>query len=132
MENMNRTVILLLFFGFASLLPMAAYPASAETVVEASDPRQELWQGLLSSWPHGEKPIDVYAENDQLTIICFRSGGQTYLFHLKSGKVEHVTHAKRLPSKINRITFEQGNSFGSFTLWHYNSPELSIGAAGEQ
>jgi hypothetical protein len=97
---------------------------------EEENARSALWSALLEACPPEYREIQIYAENPELTLVCFRSGNQTFIYSDKTGKVERVVHAKRLPPDINRITYRKGKPFNAFLLWRYGQLELSIGASG--
>lgn len=92
-----------------------------------AEQRNRLWAGLRKSLPDDAGPIEAYAENDDLTVVCFRSKRETFLFRTKTGKVEPVLHAKVLPPPVNRITyFVNDRDVGKFRLWHDCEVELTI------
>jgi ABC-type amino acid transport substrate-binding protein len=104
--------------------------------------RQALWAALRRAWPatfgtHDSNPdlsggrvirMDVYAENGELTRICFCRGNQVYTFDLHTGKITPISMAKVLPV-INAITYAHGKEpMGpGFILWSDGSPEAYIG-----
>jgi hypothetical protein len=83
--------------------------------------RQELWVALEKALPEEFREIDVYAENDALTRVLFRSQGKTLLFSLESGKVERVIHQKHV-RRANRVTYVPG----TFILWYNGRVELKV------
>jgi hypothetical protein len=104
-------------------------PAPEDRATAPPRNRSAAWPALLKAWPYQQKKIEVYAENPSGTEICFRSGGQTYLFTIRTGKAHLVEHAKVIAPEINCITFEKGNgALGGFVLWHYGEAQLSVGA----
>lgn len=75
--------------------------------------------------------IDIYAEDDKLTRICYISGNQLLFFYYKDpnnankSHIEKMIFAKRVMlDRINRITYDPGNQM--FHLWYYGKLELSI------
>ena len=105
---------------------------------EFEQKRKELWQGFhkASFEKFGKMPkINIYAENDSLTKICFICNKELFVYnHKDSNKkgishIETVVHAKLLMyDTINRITYEKESNIGCFNLWYYETKELSIGA----
>ena len=88
--------------------------------------RLRLWKSLREACPEKYRNIKVYGENDDLTVVCFRSERTTLMFRTKTGKVEPVIHMKVLPP-VNRITyFENERGTGRFRLWHDGEVELTI------
>jgi hypothetical protein len=87
--------------------------------------RSRLWKSLLDACPEKYRKVTVYAENDALTVVCFRSGRTTLMFSTKNGRVEVVQHMKALPS-VNRITHRKNERGpGTFLLWYYGKVELT-------
>jgi hypothetical protein len=119
--------------GFA-FQPAAGQPTDPVEAARREEARREaLWAALFKACPKEAQDINVYAENDSLTQVCFRSGGQTMLFSLRTGRAEPVHHMKALPrGSVNRITyFSRGPDDGAFILWSNGKHQLSIIAGGE-
>jgi hypothetical protein len=87
--------------------------------------REVLWRKVIEACPPEYRKIQIYATNTELTKVCFRSGGKTFIYSTKTGKVEAVIHAKKIAPGINRITWDKS---GFFLLWYYGGVELKIGA----
>ena len=104
--------------AFALLLFVA--PAWAG---EESAKRAELWKAFAEVT---RDDVRVYAENPSLTQICYRAGGKTMLFSLKSRAVEQVMHAKQVPF-VNRITYETIGNRAAYVLWYNGAEELRVG-----
>lgn len=113
-----------------------AGPTGQATVRQFSDPptkssasderRRVLWASLLKSWPPAKgdlkKKIVVYAENSDLSQICFRCQGDpsylTYIYVLGQEGLIPCATSQNVPV-INCITFEQNSRpfTNSFVLW---------------
>lgn len=102
---------------------------AADDQKETNKKRAALWKALLTALPKKYEKIDVYAENDLLNEVVFRSQGTTLTFSLKTGKVEPVLHMKAV-FRVNRITFQRGELGGYYELWYSGRRELTIGAGG--
>jgi len=119
-----------MLYTFAVLVASLALAIADKPGTEEENERGALWRALLKACPPEHREIQVYAENPELTLVCFRSGNQTFIYSVKTDKVQRIVHAKRLPPDINRITYTNGKTSGAFLLWHYGRVELSIGANG--
>jgi hypothetical protein len=99
-----------------STKPGEAYPPSMD--------RKVLWESFLRDCPPQYLPVEVYAENDSLTIICYRSKLKTLLYSLKDRKVMEAQHAKEVGT-VNRISYDAEEK--SFILWHNGIEQLRVG-----
>jgi len=114
--------------------------AKAETITQKGklkctsikEKRKELWKSFnkIRNKKFGKlKKIDLYAENDSLTRICFICDKGLFVFYWnkEEGHIERIRHAKMIVyDRINRITFDRKRE--AFKLWYYGTEELSIGA----
>ena len=97
--------------------------------------RKELWKDFhkIRFEKFGEfQEINLYAENDLLTRICFICNKGLFIFYWNKseGHIKKIQHAKMIMyNNINRITFgyKEKEDLGFFKLWHYETEELSIG-----
>jgi hypothetical protein len=136
MASSSRGVLMATAYTLAGLAfqPAAGQPTDPVEAAKREEARREaLWAALFKACPKEAQDINVYAENDTLTQVCFRSGGRTMLFSLKTGKAEVVHHMKALPrGSVNRITyFSRGRDDGAFILWFSGKHQLTIVAGGE-
>jgi hypothetical protein len=99
---------------------LSARPNQTET---AARDRKVLWESFLKDCPPPYLPVEVYAENDSLTVICYRSKSKTLLYSLKDRSVSEAKHAKGVGA-INRISYDAQKH--SFILWHDGIEELTI------
>src|SRR5262249_50554861 len=113
-------------------------------IVTHNEERKALWTAMRKAWPKtfgkpGVTPgvegasaitIDLYAENDLATEICFSRRNAVYLFNGHEGRIVSVPIAKVLPH-INAITFikSKGPMGYSYILWSYGRPEVSVGSS---
>ena len=98
---------------------------SGKVQLDEGAKRNALWNALMEACPEAYRKIEVYAENPDLTQVCFRSKNVTLIFDINTRKVEVQQFAKGLPP-INRITYRENNSGGVFILWYDGQQELSI------
>ena len=103
---------------------LLTHPLAAQESPTKRSPqtRQDLWEALEKSLPEEVRDIDVYAENDSLTRVLFRSQEMTFMFSTETGKVTHQDHQKFL-RRVNRITYVPGK----FILWYNGRAESTIG-----
>ena len=100
-----------------------------------AEQRKALWKDFHKARfkKYGKfQDIRIYAEDDSLTRVCYISEDGLFIFRWgkSTGTIEKVVHAKMIMyDKINRITFEKKSpeAIGSFSLWYYETRELSIG-----
>lgn len=111
-----------------------AYPASRQRILDLeAEQRETLWDALHQSLPEGTPPIRTYAENKELTQVCFRRQGSTYLFDYGSRSSKPVIHAKVLPEgSVNRITFEGSTRRPVFVLWRNGRRKVTVPAKAER
>jgi len=110
-------------FSIGAGRSLSARPNQTDT---ASTERKVLWESFLKDCPPQYLPVEVYAENDSLTVICYRSKSKTFLYSLKDRSVSEAKHAKGLRA-INRISYDAQKH--SFVLWHDGIEELTIGSS---
>ena len=96
--------------------------------------RKKLWKDFnkirLEKFG-GFQEIDLYAEDNSLTRICFICDKGLFVFYRNKSEsyIEKIKHTKLIKyDKINRITYGEINNFGFFKLWYYETVELSVGA----
>jgi hypothetical protein len=142
-ENMKATILTLFL-----LLSLACYsPAQNDIKTESKkdslkktsveEKRKELWnvfhQVRFEKFDKFQD-IDLYAENNSLTRICFICDKGLFVFYWDKGEghIEQMKPAKLIMyNRINRITFEEAKNkegLGFFKLWYYETEELSIGS----
>jgi len=127
--HVNRTLIALVALIFCGPI------LQADQAID--DKRDQLWEVFGTALVEElgkETKIQVYAENAELTKICFIiKGGGLYVFSKSTGKIEKVIHAKKINySSINRITHEMiqrenGVETSNFKLWGNKSVVLRLG-----
>lgn len=128
MSKLVQSLLLACLFAAVSVAPgHVAAAADGDKPDEKGQKRTALWQALLGALPEKYKEIDVYAENDSLSQVLFRSQGTTLVFSLRTGKVEVVPHMKAL-FKINRITFDEHKAGPYYALWYNGRLELTFSA----
>ena len=99
--------------------------------------RKELWKEFnkIRFEKFGKfQKINIYAENNSLTRICFICDKGLFVYYHKDFNNDSLSHIERVVQPkfmdydmINRITFEKEKDFGFFKLWYYETEELSIG-----
>ena len=88
--------------------------------------RNTLLRGLLTTSPEQVAGIDVFGQNPQETLTCFRSAGTTYLYDAEARTCEEAAHAKFIaPGTIGSITYDPGAK--SFKLWQKGQLQLQLG-----
>lgn len=101
---------------------------------EIEEKRKGLWEEFhkIRFGYFGDfKEINLYAEDNSLTRVCFICDKGLFIFHWNKtdGTIQRVEHAKLIDyNKINRITYETTNRLSFFKLWYYEKEELRIGA----
>ena len=107
---------------------------------EFEQKRKELWTEFqkVRFEKFGKfKKINIYAENDSLTSICFICDKGLFFYSHKNSNMKGISHIEAVVSAklviydtINRITYvrDKKSSLGFFELWHDESKELSIGS----
>ena len=139
---MKATILtLFLLLSLASYSPAQNYiktESKKDTLKKTSveEKRKELWKVFhkVRFERFDEfQDIDLYAENNSLTRICFICDKGLFIFYWDEGEshIEQINPAKLMMyNRINRITFEEANKEGPgfFKLWYYETEELSIGS----
>lgn len=92
-----RTVVAvsILVVSFSVVRGGALSTKPNKTVATSTD-RRVLWESFLKDCPGHYLPVEVYAENDSLTIICYRSKSKTYLYSLTDKSVREASMPKEL------------------------------------
>ncbi len=116
----------LLISAIVTTTATSPYDKTAKLQSDESEKRKALWKALMEACPPEFREIDAYAENTDLTQVCFRSRNRTLFLDIRRQKVEELQHAKAL-RHINRITFRENGNGGVFILWRSGQQELSIG-----
>ena len=121
------------------VLSLSAVSSEVDTTTEAIK-RDQVWKEFheVRYKMFGKfQDVDVYAENKNLTRICYISNGQVFMYYHKDpnnngvSRVERVMHGKVISPRINRITYRtsENTRAGAFILWYYETAELSIGSS---
>jgi hypothetical protein len=134
---MKKTLLFAIMALLCITLPVFSedYKSTSEKLEKK---RKEVWEEFhkvrFEKFGKFQK-IDLYAENDSLTEICFICDKGLFIYYYRDSNnngishIEPVVHAKVVKyDTINRITYEKWNSNGFFKLWYYETEELSIGA----
>jgi hypothetical protein len=124
--SLRLAVIIAIALAVVSLTVVRADSLSTKTseAYPASVDRKVLWESFLRDCPPQYLPVEVYAENDTLTVICYRSELKTLLYSLKDRKVSEAQHAKAV-GEVNRISYEAEER--SFVLWHNGIEQMKVG-----
>jgi hypothetical protein len=143
-ESMKKIIFATLFLMIAnysfSQVSLETIPEKQKTdykYSEKDEKKQGLWKDFYKTQIEyfGEiQEINLYAENDSFTKICFicEKGLFVFSWNKSEGNIEKTIHAKHISYKnINRITFERNNGLGFFKLWYNQREELAIGASGK-
>lgn len=136
-----KKTILAIFLLF-SIIGYAYAQTVAQTILQKEklrystieEKRKELWKDfhIIRFEKFSEfQEINLYAENDSLTRICFICDKGLFIFYWNKseGHIKKIQHAKMIMyDSINRITFghKEKKDLGFFKLWHYETEELSI------
>jgi hypothetical protein len=112
--------VMIVSFSVGAGRSLSTRPNQTDT---ASTDRKVLWESFLKDCPPQYLPVEVYAENDSLTVICYRSKSKTLLYSLKDRAVSEAKPAKGVRA-INRISYDAQKH--SFILWHDGIEELTI------
>jgi hypothetical protein len=134
-KKIRLTIVLVSMIGIT--LPIFAQysPITVDTI---ENKRKEIWKDFhkvrFNKFGKFQK-INLYAENNPLTKICFICDQGLFIYYHKDpnhdglSHIDRVEHAKSLVyDRINRITYEKWKDLGFFRLWYYETEELSIGS----
>lgn len=113
--SLGIVVAVSIVLGSFSVVDGGSLSARPNQTDAASTDRKVLWESFLKDCPPQYLPVEVYAESDSLTVICYRSKSKTFLYSLKDRSVSEAKHAKGVGA-VNRISYDAQKQ--SFILWH--------------